>query len=686
MNQGNFRGGQDDNDFDRTIAEGNIGNHLPVSNQTQAGNNIFMQPSQMQPNKPVTTPGMNTPQGMVNPYTQTGSRGTPLTTVTQAARLPDGNQAIPLGSGIIAGTLGEGGMARVYRVWNEKLELYRAVKVLLPTERPELMERFETEIKISAKLHHPNIVETYTVGDWSGLPYIEMELVEGVSLDAIIKEYGKIPPVVCAAIGIQVASALAYAHTQQFLIYGKTYNGIIHRDLKPANIMIGKNGIVKLMDFGIARPSEVGLHTVAGNIVGTLPYLSPEQLDESEIDQRSDIYSLGTILYESLTGEKTFPQQTVTNLMRMKIINSYRRFDALSIDVHPHLAKAVEKCLSQDKNERFATSKEFEDTLKQLFKHLTNESVDSVLQKFVYDPNSFELKPGKKKLRLGKLLPVFIGVGVVAIIGAVVGLLIAFPPENMNLANVTPPDSIQTTVDTPKVVKAPDTQAVDEPPVVETDSHPAPKGKKPAIASHTPKPVKPKHKVAPKNPPPATTISQPPKETPVDALIRKYSENDLVEVADAASRKGAWNDVVTAIENMPPDSPKKVKGNILLTLAYIEQGKAAKAAQILGSFTSDDAFYVLLEGRVAFIQGKDKLALNKFDEALTRPSNIRNTQVVRSDALYYTAITYDNRYNATLSPEARQQAMMAWNTLKRVYISKPDHPRFKLANQKLASF
>lgn len=674
MNQDNFRGGQDE--FDKTISEGSLGHSFPASGQTQADGNYYTQ----QPQKLPLRNDTYSQSGIVNPYTQTGGKATPLTTLTHAARLPDGNQAIPLGSGIIAGTLGEGGMARVYRVWNEKFEMYRAVKVLLPTERPELMERFETEIKISAKLRHPNIVETYAVGDWNGLPYIEMELVEGVSLDSLIKDYGKMPPIVCAAIVIQVASALAYAHTEKFLLYGKTYNGIIHRDLKPANIMIGRNGVVKLMDFGIARPSEVGLHTVAGNIVGTLPYLSPEQLDESEIDQRSDIYSLGTIMYEALTGEKTFPQQTVTNLMRMKILNSYRKFDALSIDVHPHLAKAVEKCLSQDKNERFATSKELEDTLKTVFGHMTNESVDTVLQQYVENPNSFVLKPGKKKLKIGKLLPVFIGIGAVALIGAVAALLIAFPPIKENLTTVTPPDSIPVTIDTSKLVKAPDTQVTVVLPPVETIPAPTVKNP-PPVVSNVKKSPKPKT-VSPKKPSPPVTV----KESPADILIRKYNENDFVDIADAAARNSAWNDVITAIENVPSDSPKKIKGNVLLTLAYVELGNTAKAAQILGSFTTDDAFYVLLEGRVAFMQGKDKLAHDKFEVALTRPSNFRNTRLVRNDALYYAALSYDNRYNATLSPEARQRAMMAWNTLKRVYISQPNHPRFKLANQKLASF
>ena len=189
--------------------------------------------------------------------------------------LPDGKEPIALASGTIAGILGTGGMARVYKIWNEKLEVFRAVKILLPTQQKDLKNRFETEVKITAKLHHPNIVEIYSVGEWNGLPYIEMELVEGDSLEAIIGRYGKLPFSVCSATAIFVARALVYAHGQEFLLYGKNYHGVIHRDLKPANIMISKSGEVKLMDFGIARPTEASLHTVEGNIVGTMQYLSP---------------------------------------------------------------------------------------------------------------------------------------------------------------------------------------------------------------------------------------------------------------------------------------------------------------------------------------------------------------------------------------------------------------------------
>ena len=187
--------------------------------------------------------------------------------------LPSGKEPIPLGSGIIVGLLGTGGMARVYKIWNEKLEVPRAVKILIPTQQKDLKNRFETEVKITAKLHHPNIVEIYSVGEWNGLPFLEMELIEGDSIETIIARYGKLPFSVCCAIAIFVARALVYAHGQEFLLYGKNYHGVIHRDLKPANVMISKNGEVKLMDFGIARPTEASLHTVEGNIVGTMQYL-----------------------------------------------------------------------------------------------------------------------------------------------------------------------------------------------------------------------------------------------------------------------------------------------------------------------------------------------------------------------------------------------------------------------------
>ncbi|HEX2956708.1 MAG TPA: serine/threonine-protein kinase [Chitinispirillaceae bacterium] len=619
-----------------------------------------------------------------NPYKPPTDRIKSLLTSTQAARLPDGKQQIPLGSGIITGILGEGGMARVYRVWNQKLELFRAVKVIYPTESAELMERFETEIKISAKLHHPNIVETYIVGEWNGLPYIEMELVEGVSLETLIQKNGSIPPAICAAIGIQVASALEYAHSEEFLIYGRTYKGIIHRDLKPANIMISKNGVVKLMDFGIARPSEVHLHTVSGYIVGTLPYLSPEQLAESEIDHRSDIYSLGTILYEALTGEKTFPQQTVTNLMRMKVLHSYRKVDSYSIEVHPELRNAIEKCLRVDKKKRFESSKELVLTLKDIFQSISSEPINTILSKYIEKPSSFEIKTVPK--RNIRKRSVIIGSALLLIVIIFIVWLL-FPKSSSKVFTVdypAPLDSIS--------IKNNDTAQNRNESITdsaENIAHSSAIDTTGNLVDTAKSHQKSLNKVSndTKKITTGSMISgQKHLSSPVDDLVKKYGITNLVDIADVAAKNGDWKSVITAVTNISSDEPQQEKALLLLALTYVEQRKISQAAQILSSFTSNDAFYTLLEGRIASIQNEEKLALKKFEEAMTRPGVVRSTQLIRSDALFYAAIIYDDRYNSTRSPESREQSLIAWNALKKAYISNPDHPRFKLANQKLSEF
>ena len=154
--------------------------------------------------------------------------------------LPDGSKPVELGSGAVTALLGIGGMANVYEIWNNHLEMKRAVKLLHPNYSQDSKERFETEIKITAKLDHPNIVEIHAVGEWNGLPYIEMEKIEGVTLEKLVSDRGGLPFEVCTAIGIMVCRALRYAHSHEYALYGETYHGIIHRDLKPNNIMVSE--------------------------------------------------------------------------------------------------------------------------------------------------------------------------------------------------------------------------------------------------------------------------------------------------------------------------------------------------------------------------------------------------------------------------------------------------------------
>jgi CHASE2 domain-containing sensor protein len=227
-------------------------------------------------------------------------------------------------SGTIIKVLGSGGMADVYQVWNARQDVYRAVKVIKPEQPVGLLSRFETEIKIHSNLDHPSIVHCYSVGSWHGLPCIEMEYVHGVSLENHLAKCGQFSVEETLAIGIIIARALHYAHNRHVAIEGKVYEGIIHRDLKPANILLSRGGRVKLSDLGIARPQQVSIHTQESTaIVGTLPYLAPEQIDGRNIDSRADLYALGATLYEFLTGRRAWPQQEMTVLLSAKAIGHY---------------------------------------------------------------------------------------------------------------------------------------------------------------------------------------------------------------------------------------------------------------------------------------------------------------------------------------------------------------------------
>lgn len=303
--------------------------------------------------------------------------------------LPSDNEQLPLGSGVVAGVLGSGGMAKVYKIWNEKLEVFRAVKILLPSHSKDSFKRFQTEAKISAKLRHPNIVEIHSIGEWNDLPFIEMEFVDGNTLNEIITHYKVLPSIFTSAIAVQVARALEYAHSKEVLVYGKTYKGLIHRDLKPSNIIIGNCGQVKLMDFGVARPIETGLHTInTESLVGTMHYFSPEQIDGHPIDQLSDIYSFGAVLYEMLCGVNPFSQTSMIELVRAKIKNQFTRLEDFHIPFDPRLASIAQICLRTEKADRFDSSQKLRLHLEEIHNSFAMGSPEHVTASFFSNPQA----------------------------------------------------------------------------------------------------------------------------------------------------------------------------------------------------------------------------------------------------------------------------------------------------------
>jgi serine/threonine protein kinase len=288
--------------------------------------------------------------------------------------------------------VGEGGMANVYKVWHEGLEVVRAVKVLKKAFHQESKERFLTEAKILADINHPNIVEIHNIGYINQqIPFIEMEFVEGTSVKKLIMEHQRLPLTVALSVTYFVSQALHYAHVKDYTLYGKVYHGLIHRDIKPDNIVVSKVGIVKLMDFGVARPSEVSLHTVGAKIIGTLIYLSPEQLNGTALDSRSDLFSLGTVLYEMIAGNRAFPHKSLQDLVEKKMKGEYEPLSSHGLDVPPSVNGIVDRCLALDPDDRFQNSADLAEALFSALHEVTDRAPADIIARFMASPASLTM-------------------------------------------------------------------------------------------------------------------------------------------------------------------------------------------------------------------------------------------------------------------------------------------------------
>jgi eukaryotic-like serine/threonine-protein kinase len=257
------------------------------------------------------------------------------------------------------GKLGEGGMAIVYSGTDTVLRRRVAIKVLREqyAADEEFVRRFYQEAESAAKLSHPNIVNTYDVGREGATYYIVMELVDGPSLAEIIAADGKLPEPVAIDYAAQIASGLAYAHRA----------GLLHRDIKPANILVTKDDVVKLSDFGIAR--AVSQNTIAmtkpGLVMGSVYYMSPEQAQLNELHETSDLYSVGIVLFQMLTGKLPFSGESPVTVALRHISDPVPRIDTRELGVSPALAAIVNRLLQKRPENRFQSASELATSLRE---------------------------------------------------------------------------------------------------------------------------------------------------------------------------------------------------------------------------------------------------------------------------------------------------------------------------------
>ncbi|HEU5244879.1 MAG TPA: Stk1 family PASTA domain-containing Ser/Thr kinase, partial [Gaiellaceae bacterium] len=258
--------------------------------------------------------------------------------------------------------LGAGGMADVYLAEDQELGRRVAIKILNSRHGndDQFIERFRREAKNAAALNHPNIVSIYDRGEAEDTYYIAMEFLDGRTLKELIVSRGAAPINVAVEYARQILSALRFAHR----------HGIVHRDIKPHNVLVDGEGRVKVTDFGIARAGTSQM-TETGSIVGTAQYLSPEQARGGEVDPRSDLYSLGVVLYELLTGKTPFDGETPVEIAMKHLSTAPKPPSKLRPEIPPELDMVVLRALAKNPDDRYQSADEMEADLERVARGAT---------------------------------------------------------------------------------------------------------------------------------------------------------------------------------------------------------------------------------------------------------------------------------------------------------------------------
>ena len=312
--------------------------------------------------------------------------------------------------------IGTGGMAHVYRAVSIATGRSVAVKVIREEfrEDPEFLRRFEQEAKAVLRLSQENIVRAYGVGTFDGLPYLIMEYVQGRTLKAVLQDNGPMPAKTAISITCQILQALHAAHSA----------GIIHRDVKPHNVILTRDGRAKLTDFGIARDTNETTRTMAGDkVIGSVQYISPEQAQGLAVTESSDIYSVGVMLYEMLTGTVPFDGDTAVSVALRHINDEPREPRSIMPQVSPALNAIVMHALQKQPRDRYLTAREMRGDLLKAERNPSGTNLSFATQQET-EPSTEktvpEEKPAGKPHRHNFALPLII-LAVLLLIGAIAG-------------------------------------------------------------------------------------------------------------------------------------------------------------------------------------------------------------------------------------------------------------------------
>ncbi len=513
-----------------------------------------------------------------------------------------------IGDNTIIAPIAEGGMARIYKVKNEVLEVIRVVKLMKPSTNFD-DDRFVTEARISANLNHPNIIQCYRFDKYKKvIPYIEMEYVDGINLHRMISIHGRIPIPVVISIVYFICKALHALHTCSYTLYDVKRSGIVHRDIKPSNIIISKDGNVKLADFGIAKPIDLSIHTSEVEVVGSVYYLSPEQLRKDDLDFRTDIYSLGCVTYEMITAIKAFDHTNIPDIAQAKIKNSYSR--KLLDNCPLKLKKVIVKCLNSDKKNRFDTIEKMSVEIEVLLKDLLIDNPQEVIKNYIRDPKKFippHHMPEKSSRR--PKAGIFVTIIILLCIIGLFSVISLFKKEisyKRDISTITTgrlKPQKENTGTSSKTVSAPD---------------------------NTKKSKTPRSTQLPQKPTPLSPIEK----TETGFLL---TDEDFVETAYIAFKRNDYEKCIRLLSD---------KGNLSdkLFLCYAgslaETNKFSQLSNLINTRSVNDGYYHYVKGRIAYNNKEFDPAIEDFLKALTNNS-------------FYKKLSYYSNYYLARSKTAK---------------------------------
>jgi serine/threonine-protein kinase len=306
--------------------------------------------------------------------------------------------------------IGSGGMSTVYRAFDETLERWVAIKVLHHTmeDDPVQLERFRREARTVARLSHPHVVTVIDAGEDDGHPFIVFEFVDGDTLKGLIRRTGPLPVVEAVAYAVEIGRGLMAAHHER----------LVHRDVKPQNVLIDPDGRAKVTDFGISRSLDSDGLTATGRVLGTTDYVAPEQALGEDVTEQSDVYSLGVVLFEMLTGTVPFTAESQVGVAMKHVRDPLPDVQALRPEVSAALAAVVERSTCKERRNRYADAAEMVEDLEQALAieasraGATNGEATSVLR--ALPPEAAELAPR----RLRRRRPLLWGVAVMLLAAA----------------------------------------------------------------------------------------------------------------------------------------------------------------------------------------------------------------------------------------------------------------------------